>query len=489
MTDLAFRSAVELAQLVRDRATSATELVQLYSGRIESLDRTLNAVVVRDFDAAREQARVLDGELEAGTVRGPLHGVPLTVKESYDVAGLPTTWGIRAFEKNVPSEDAAVVRRLRSAGAIVLGKTNVPVACSDYQSYNDLYGTTCNPWDLSRTPGGSSGGSAAALAAGFSALECGSDLAGSIRLPAHFCGVLGHKPTYGIVPAAGHALPGSCAEQDLVVCGPMARSARDLELALTLLAGPEPRGSSAWRLPLPRPRWRALSELRVAVWPSHDLSPPEAAIAARVSDVGARLARLGAKVSDQARPEIDVEAAHATYLSLMMALNGAALPESVYRQLQEQAPQIDPHDRSRRSVVRRAAVMTHRDWLRHHEQRCRIRAKWAAFFREWDVLLCPAMTTTAFPHDHTPFEARMLKIDGEMRSYHDQSLWSGLATAAYLPSTVFPTGLSREGLPIGVQAIGPELSDLETIQVARLYAQELGGFERPSLEPVLEEQG
>jgi len=478
MSDLAFRSAVELARMVRDREIGALDLTERYIARIERLDGDLNAVVVRDFTRAREAARAADARLAAGETVGPLHGVPMTIKESYDVAGLPTTWGVPALRDNVAQSDAEVVARLKRAGVILLGKTNVPFNLGDFQSYNEIYGVTRNPWDRARTPGGSSGGSAAALAAGLAALECGSDIGGSIRNPAHYCGVYGHKPTWGIVPPQGHALPGMVAGPDIAVCGPLARSADDLAAALDVIAGPEPLDAAGWRLHLPPPK-TSLAGLRVALWPTDAYAPVDAEVADRVVQVGETLARLGATVSDRARPDFDVEEACLAYLHLLNAVIGAGFPEDTRQALRDAAAAADPNDRSHEMVSMRAAVLDHRDWLGANHQRERLRYAWRDFFRDWDVLVCPQSATAAFPHDHAPFHERAVEVNGERQSYFRQLFWAGLVTAPYLPSTVFPTGPSRAGLPIGVQAVGAEFHDRTTIEVTRLIARELGGFQIP----------
>lgn len=476
MTDLAFRPAAELAAMLRDGAIGSLELTDHYIARIERLDGEINAVVVRDFARARDAARRADARRAAGEPMGALHGVPMTIKESYDVAGLPTTWGIPVFRDNVAARDAEVVARLKSAGAVFLGKTNVPVELADFQSYNPIYGVTRNPWDAGRTPGGSSGGSAAALAAGFTALECGSDIGGSIRNPAHYCGVYGHKPTWGIVPPQGHALPGMVAAPDLAVVGPMARSAADLQLALDVVAGPEPLDAPGWRLALPPAR---ATGLRVALWPTDPYCPVDAEVADRVVRVGDALARMGATVSDTARPAFDVEHACVVYLTLLNAIIAAGADEETRRRLTERAAAADPADRSHDVVSARGAVLSHRDWLIAHHQRELLRYAWRDFFAEWDVLVCPQSATAAFPHDHGPFGSRAVQVDGAAQPYFRQLFWAGLVTAPFLPSTVFPTGPSRDGLPIGVQAVAAEYHDRTTIALAARLADELGGFRPP----------
>jgi amidase len=476
---LAFESATRLAARIRSKELSSKELTEYFVARIEKHDVAINAVVVRDFERALEAAAAADAALARGAPLGPLHGVPVTVKESFDLSGTPTTWGVPAFARNLAESDAAVVAALRRAGAHFLGKTNVPLQLGDFQSYNEIYGTTRNPWDPERTPGGSSGGSAAALAAGLTAFECGSDIGGSIRNPAHFCGVYGHKPTYGVVPDQGHALPGMVASPDIAVCGPMARGAEDLALGLDLLASPDRFHAPAWRLELPRPAPRELSELRIALWPTDPIAPVATEVADRVQQVGDLLARLGARVSDTARPAFDPAASAAIYLHMLNGVLSAGFPDEVYARLQEQAAALEADDRSLAALSLRSAVQSHRDWVRQNHQRSRLRLAWRDFFRDFDLLVCPIMPTAAFPHDHSKIEERRIRVDGSEQPYLQQLFWAGLVTVAYLPSTAFPTGLSREGLPIGLQAVGAEFADHTCIQFARWMANEIGGFATP----------
>jgi amidase len=474
-----FLSAQALAQKIRKKVLSARELVDFFIDRIEALDGAVNAVVVRDFDRARGEADKADECLASGSEVGPLHGVPMTIKEAYDMEGLPTTWGIPAFSGNVATRDAESVRRFRAAGAIFLAKTNVPLQLADFQSYNDIYGATGNPWDTERTPGGSSGGSAAALAAGFCALESGSDIGGSIRNPAHFCGVYGHKPTWNIVPQQGHSLPGSLATSDISVVGPLARTAEDLALALDIVSGPEPLVAAGWRLELPPPRQKKLSDYRVALWQSDSIAPVSAEVSDRVQQVGDRLAALGATVSDKARPAFDPASSHETYLYMLNGVMAEGLPKDEKAALEAHAATLDPADLSDESVMVRAAVQGHGDWLRYNNRRQALRMAWADFFEDWDILLCPQMATAAFKHDHRPMTERTLAVDGVDQLYFQQIFWAGLVTVAYLPSTVFPTGVSSEGLPLGLQAVGAEYADRTCIDFARLLADEIGGFVPP----------
>jgi amidase len=477
--ELAFSSAADLARLIQQKQISSFELTQYYIERIQRFDEALNAVVVRDFERALDRARLSDESLARGNRLGSLHGVPMTIKESFDVSGLPTTWGVPAQRNNIVQDDATVVEHLKAAGAHFMGKTNVPLNLADWQSYNDIYGTTNNPWDTERSPGGSSGGAAAALAAGLTGLEFGSDIGGSIRNPSHFCGVYGHKPTYGIVPTFGHNPPGVVAAPDLNVVGPMGRSAEDLELALDVVAGPDQFRSSGWKLALPQPRARTLRDLRVAIWPKEDSVPTSGEISDRVQEVGEVLARAGAVVSDVARPEIPPTDIYRTYLSLLGSASLANLPDEYYSLTQGWAAELDTNDESPLAVLTRARVLDHRSWSDHNEARTNYRLRWRTFFNDWDIVICPISATTAFEHDHRPKLERVLAVDTVETTYYEQFFWISLATVAYLPSTAFPSGLSADGLPIGLQIVGPEYGDRTTIEVARLIAQELGGFRAP----------
>ncbi len=477
---LAFKSAIELAAMVASKEISAVELAQYYIQRIERFS-DLNAVVVQDFDRALEAAAATDAALAKGAAAGPLQGVPMTIKESYNIAGLKTTWGLPAWEDMVAKEDAMVVQSYKAAGATFLGKTNVPLMLGDYQSFNEIYGTTNNPWDQTRGPGGSSGGSAAALAAGLCGLESGSDIGGSIRNPAHYCGVYGHKPTHAVVPMAGHQPPVVPFSNgvDLAVVGPMARSADDLKLAMDLITGPLPLQQPAWRVDLPPPRMRALRDLRIAIWANEDMAPVDDEIAARALDIGKRLETMGATVSTTARPQIDYQAQQLSYLYLMEAVNNTGVPDEVYKHNLERANAFAPDDMSIDALFARAAVQSHHEWGRHKGMQTMTRLAWKAFFTEWDVLICPISATTAFKHDHRPFNERTLQVNGETRPYFESSFWAGLFSFPGLPSTVFPTGLSKDGLPIGLQAVAGEYFDYTTIEFARLIERELGGFIAP----------
>jgi len=483
--DLVYRGAGELVQVLADRKVSSRELVEAAIARIEALDPKINAVVVRDFDRARQQADAADTALAKGE-RRPLLGLPMTVKEAFNVAGLPTTWGIPAFKGWQPIQDALAVTRLKAAGAVILGKTNIPLAISDWQSFNDVYGTTNNPWDLSRTPGGSSGGSAASLAAGYVALELGSDINGSIRQPAHCCGVFGHKPSTGLVPLHGHAPPrASPTAADgtvgLGVVGPLARTADDLALALGLIAGPDEADGIAYRLTLPKQRYERLAEFRVLVIDTHPLMSTALIVRAALDRLAEKLIKQGAHVARTSPLLPDLAEAGRLHQKLVFAFSQAFAQPEFYRSVEAQVAQLSPEDQSLAAWRQRATLMNHRDWIAANAQRGRLREQWRALFKEWDVVLCPPAVTPAFPHDHNRDQnSRHIEIDGKPYPYRDQSIWPGIATAPGLPATVAPIDRGDSPLPVGVQIVGPYLEDRTTIAFASLIEREFGGFTPPS---------
>lgn len=463
---LHFQSATRIAQQIADGSLGAREALEHFLARVDRLNPVLNAVVQQDRERARARADAADAARARGDALGPLHGVPMTVKESYDVAGLPTTWGIPSLRDNVPTQDALAIQRLAAAGANVFGKTNVPIRLADFQSYNEVYGTTDNPWRAGRTPGGSSGGSAAALAAGLTGLEIGSDIGGSIRNPSHYCGVFGHKPTWNLLPMRGHALGGVLTPTDISVIGPLARSADDLATALRLMAGPDLLESRGLRLDLPRLD-EPTAALRVAVWRDDPICPVSAAVRERVDAVAAALAGQGAQVDDGARPEFGADHALRVFQGLLHSAMAARTPDDEFARMVAQADALDPADQGAAAQVLRAQTMRARDWQRLNEARTQLRWAWARFFERHDVLLTPMMSTTAFAHDHGPFGGRTIDVDGVRQPYFGQIFWAGLAGAAYLPATVIPAGAGPDGLPIGVQIIGPAYGDLRTIGLAQ----------------------
>lgn len=443
--DLETATAVETARAVRDGTTSALEACEAAITRIEARDVRINAVVVRDFERAIAAAKRID-KTRTKDDACPLLGVPMTVKESNDVAGLPSTWGMPVFKDLKVHDDGVAVARLKAAGAVILGKTNAPVALADWQTVNPIYGRTVNPHDPERSPGGSSGGAAAALAAGMIPLELGSDIGGSIRIPAHMCGVFGHKPTYGVVPLKGHGFPGTDGiDVPLAVLGPMARSAEDLRIALGVVAGPLP--GAGYKLDLPPARRTKLREFRVLVLDKH----PSAATASSVRDALAafadKLEQVGVAVAFGSTAVPDLAAAHADYTKMLMAVTTRGTPG------------VQP--------------ITAHAWMDLEDEQMRVARRWQALFDDFDIVLTPPFGTPAFPHDDNPnWSERKLMIDGELTRYGAQVAWAGVATYPGLPATALPIDKTPQGLPIGVQAIGPKFADRTTIAFAELLERE-----------------
>ncbi|MFD7547937.1 amidase [Streptomyces sp. NPDC059578] len=481
--DWRFQTAERLAAALRAGEVTSAELTEETIARIEREDGAINAICVPDFDRARAAARAADQARARGEDR-PLLGIPVTVKEAYNIAGLPTSWGMPLHRNYRPAEDAVQVSRLKAAGAVVLGKTNVPFGLQDIQSFNEIHGTTNNPWDHERTSGGSSGGSAAALASGFGALSIGSDLAGSLRTPAHFCGVFGHKPTLGLAATRGMTVPPAPplpTEPDLVVVGPMARSARDLMLLLDVMAGPDPLTFGvAYDVTLPPARHERLRDYRVLVLDEHPLLPTGSAVRAGVNRVADALADGGARVERHSALLPDLTEAALIYTQLLFSSSVARFPVEAYEQLQTRAAGLDADDRSLDATRLRAMVFSHRDWIEANYRRELHRHGWRQFFAEFDAVVCPVTPTPAFPHDHDPDpRERRIDIDGVEHPYFDQLAWAGVATMPGLPATAVPAGRSPEGLPVGVQLIGPMFEDRTPLRLAELLEQRMGGFQPP----------
>ena len=475
--DTAFQSAASLAADLRERRIGCLELLDHFIARVERFNPDLNAIVVSDFERARERARDADAALARGETWGPLHGLPMTVKDSYDVAGLPTTWGVPELRDNVATTNAVAVDRLLAAGAVIFGKTNIPFNLADFQSYNDIYGTTKNPWDLALVPGGSSGGAAAALAAGLTGLEAGSDIGGSIRNPAHYCGVYGHKPTWGVLPLRGHAKPGVLAPTDISVVGPLARDAGDLALALDVMAGPDRIEANGWKLDLPRSEGRGPGDWRIAVWADDPFCPVDRAVRDAVVRAADAFRAAGASVEFDARPGFEPAEAEEVYLGLLQTALSARHSDEEFRKSLERVAALGDEDTPRARRLR-AGTMHHRDWILTHERRTRLRWAWRDFFDGFDALLCPIACIPAFPHDQQrDMDARRITVNGEVREYWDQLFWAGLTGVAFLPATVAPA--ASEGLPIGVQIVGPEGGDHATIEIARQLGDLIGGFRPP----------
>ena len=474
----------ELADALASRRISASTLLEQIIKRIEALDTRLNAVVVRDFERAREAAHAADIALSQGE-RRPLLGIPFTVKEAINVAGLPTTWGFPEFKDFIPKEDALITSRAKRAGAVLLGKTNVPLGLGDFQSHNDIYGTTNNPWDVSRSPGGSSGGSAAAIAAGFGSLSFGSDIGGSLRVPAHFCGIYAHKPSFGLVPFRGYnrpPRPPMPVSGDLGVIGPLARTAADLASALDVIAGPDEESEGiGYRLALPAARHSKLRDFRVLVIDTHALMPTDAAVRGAINTFAEKLTKSGVKLTRSSDLLPDLAESARIYMRLLGAARSAGVQTSVYEKTRSEAAVLRPDDNSLAAERARGMVINHRDWLLADDARDRFQEQWRRFFHDWDIVLYPPASIPALPHDHSlPIEARKIEIDGKAHSYNDAFyVWADPATTCGLPSTVAPIDRTAMGLPIGIQIIGPALEDRTTITFAELIEREFGGFVPP----------
>jgi amidase len=479
-----FATATEMLTALRARRASAIELFELYRRRIARYNPELNAVVEPDLERARQAADDADRR-RLGGEDAPLLGLPLTLKESINVRGLRTTIGMPMWKDFRSEHDAPVTARVKAAGAVLLGKSNVPQMLADWQSSNPIYGRTLNPWDPARTPGGSSGGGSAALAAGLTALEFGSDIGGSIRVPAAFCGVYGHRPSETAMPRSGQfplpPLPNAAVVMG--VQGPMARAAEDLELALDVAAGPEIGEDVGWRLSLPAARHERLASFRVAVLPTLDWMPLEAEIAGALDELAARLGRLGCQVK-QAQPDLlgDHRQHFELYLTLLSAVTSARVPAAERRaRLEVLRTREDEWSRASQRGIESAAP----EYLGWTAQREQYRAAWRAFFRDWDVLLAPAFFTVAYPHwdkptPPTPASLRKtLDVNGKPVLEQLGLFYPALSTLAGQPATAFPAGRTGAGLPIGLQAVGPYLEDRTPIRFAALVARELGGFTPP----------
>lgn len=475
-----FASARAMLDALEMRQVSAVELLEQHLARIARHNPTLNAIVIPNEEEARKQAARADAAYERGQWLGTLHGLPLTIKDCIEVAGLRATAGVKALAENVSTESAPVAQRVLDAGAVLLGKTNVPPYAGDWQANNPVFGRTNNPWDLGRSPGGSTGGGAAALAAGLTPLEFGSDIGGSIRIPAAFCGVYGHRPSDSAVPRNGH-VPGSPIPNPALlmgVQGPLARSAGDLELALDVITGPVVGEDVAWRLELPPARHTELADFRVAILPPVDWLPVDAEIAAALDDLAARLRHLGATVAETQPEGYDLRKHHETYTALLNLYMFSDTPD-------EQRAQMAQGLRGSSNPLEQATLLgltaTAPQFLRLLQRRERERAQFRAFFRDWDVLLAPVTITPAFEHvdPALSFSKRTITINGQTIPYGWLSIYPGVATLIGHPATAFPCGRTSGGLPIGLQAIGPYLEDRTTIAFAAMLEKALGGFTPP----------
>jgi|TARA_Y100000031_G_scaffold154343_1_gene201692 amidase len=479
MGDIALLPARDLAAKIRAREVGSRELLEHYLKRVESFDPELNAIVWADLDAARERAEEADKALARGENWGPLHGLPMTIKELFETKGMRWTAGDPKFAERVGQVYSPAVARIVNAGAVIFGVTNSPLNGSDTQTYNAVYGTTNNPWDKSRSPGGSSGGTAVVLATGMSALDLGSDIGGSIRNPAHYTGIYGHKPSFGIVPRCRLELPGMMAAGDLSVAGPLARCAEDLQFELDIIAGPEANDAVGWRLDLPKARRSHLAGFRVAAWLDDPDCPVDSQVLARLEQTVSALEAVGVTVDTEARPDFDLRSSNRIYRSLLNATSARGMLGDVIAKVNGQEDAIPLEDAGEKPTVARTSALRHREWLHLSEARAQIRAKWNLFFRDYDVLLTPVTPVAAIEHLHIPTRERTILVNGEAHDYWNQLTWAGLVTLPYLPATVAPVGQTSNGLPVGLQIVGPYLEDSTTIEFARLLGDVHGGYVPP----------
>lgn len=479
MDKLHYKSAVEIAELIATKKVSALDVLEHFLKRIDAYNPKLNAVIWMDPERARKRARDADAALARGEIWGPLHGVPMTIKESYEVAGSPTTWGLPELKDNVTATSALAVERLEKAGINLFGKTNVPLMLADWQSYNAIYGSTNNPWNTALTPGGSSGGAGAALAAGLTGVDAGSDIGSSIRNPAHYCGVFGLKPTFGVIPIRRHSLPGAFSAADISVVGPLARSAADLDVMLDVMSGADEIEENCWKLELPKSSATSLKGLRVAV----KLRDPNCEIDGAYGDVLQafvdKLAKAGAIVKE-AEPEIDTRRLHDIYVLLLRAATSGRATDAEIESLKaSRAAQGANVDRYLDLMIK-GMTLSHRGWLPIDNERHKLRYAFEAFFKDWDVLVCPVAASAAWPHDQKGERwRRTIPVNGKPQPTTSQLFWAGYSGAVYLPSTAGPAGFTRDGLPVGYQAIARHGFDKTAVAFSRLVEREIGGFVPP----------
>ncbi len=476
--DLATATTLQTMQALQAREISSVELLDAMIANIERFNPDVNAVVAQDLERARVEATAADDLRDTDEFIGGLHGLPMTIKDTYSTLDLVTTAGSPNYADHLPEKDATVVRLLRRAGAVVWAKTNVPLFAGDHQTYNDVYGRTNNPWNLDRTAGGSSGGSAVSVACGFTTAEVGSDIGGSIRQPAALNGVFGLKTTHGLVGGRGHipGPPGTVSEGDLAVHGPIARSCGDLKLLLEVLT----RSTTAFRgVPGARlqkfDRQPDIADMRIGIWADDAVSPVDQQVRNVVEAAGVELESAGATVRNDVRPETSSEEMHHIYLRLLNSAMSGGVSATAIEQFAEAAGEgwgpADDHETNFARGVR----LPHREWMRSHERRVRVQLEWEQIFHDIDVMIAPVQPVPAFPHNtEVSYGHRTLTINGEEHPYPNLLFWAGLATMPHLPSLTIPLGMSDDGLPIGVQLIGPIWSDHKLCSMGEEIASVLG---------------
>jgi amidase len=442
--------------------------------RVDRYNPKLNAFVYQLREDALANAAKADNMGGKSTTVGVFHGVPFFVKESFAVAGYPCTWGLPALRNSKARHNSAAVDRLLGAGAILVGATNVPSNLDDWQSYNEIYGTTNNPWDVKRSPGGSSGGTAAALAAGLGYLSIGSDIGGSIRVPAHFCGVYGHKPTLDLVDETGHSPGGQSGppgfSTQLAVAGPLARSADDLLAALGVLGGPAGWDAKAWKWQVPAPRARRMRDFRVGYVLDDPIAPPTADVKRVLERTVEAVSRAGARVTQGWPPSFSPTELLDNYQFMLEAFFASVSSPGELELQHKKLGVMSP----------KAASSSFVEWQRQNFRRLTFRQKWQAYFEGVDVFLTPVTFSTAFLHDHSvPHDARVIATGEGPRRYMDNLNWIATPTLTGCPATVAPVGLTEAALPVGIQIMGPYWEDATPVQFAALLAKEVGAFKPP----------
>jgi amidase len=475
-----FGSARGMLEELASGEVTAVQLLERHIARWTEANPRINAVVRTDLSSARARARELDRIAANGGSAGPLHGLPITIKDTFDVEGMPATAGAPEYAgRSSRTPDAPAVARLKAAGAVVWGKTNTPYLAGDNQTFNVVHGRTANPYDLDRTPGGSSGGAAAAVAAGITPLELGSDIGGSLRLPAHFCGVASLKPTYGRVPLIGHVppAPGSLSVRDLNVAGPIARNVGDLRLAYSVLAD----GAAA------SGRKASLRGKRIGVWDAEPSFPLSAECREAVETAAAAASDIGAQVA-VAKPRIAGPALIDLYLQLLLPILATDMPVALVKAMELGRPIAralagkESFSRSRWALY---SAATHHDWLKANEARETLKHEMAQVFETYAAILCPVAPSTAFEHiDAGDAVTRTMPVDGVAQPYHTFHSWIALATVCHLPAVTIPVPRPAGQMPAGVQIIGPEGGDAELLAIAEALEAELGGFSPPPTEMV-----
>lgn len=476
-------SAAALLEMLKNGETTSEELLDYYLERVKKFNDKVNAVIEVNEADARKRAKEADEARKRGESWGPLHGLPITVKDVFLVKGFKISVGTSFYKDYEVTENADIINRLLNAGAIIYAKTNVPVWAADWQTYNNIYGTTNNPYDLSKTCGGSSGGAAASLASGFTTLEVGSDLGGSIRIPAHFCGVYGHRPTYGITSMYGHVPgdPGDRAVPDLSVTGALARTADDLNLMLDVITGAEYPANKAVTIKLPEYDKMELKDFKVIAWFDDDFCNVGSEMKEKYQELVENLRKRGVTV-DCKRPEgysLEETYKYMRFLSGGIVATGLAPFFRVVFGIM--GALLGLHKKGKLAVgwreYIRGMLKSHRTWLLYDEGRAKLKYKYMKLYDNYDVLLMPVAPWNAFRHDHKPIILRKLIVDRKKRGYLEHIPWIAIPTVMGFPATSVPIGKDKEGMPVNVQVVSGAYEDKKCIRFGKLL-QEIYGVNK-----------